>query len=69
MIQVLAVAGYRSLQQLVLPLGPLTLISGANGSGKSNLYRALALVAAAARGELVVSLARATAEKITAALA
>jgi predicted ATPase len=30
----LAVAGYRSLQQLTLPLGPLTLVCGANGSGK-----------------------------------
>ncbi|MFM8260611.1 MAG: AAA family ATPase, partial [Vulcanococcus sp.] len=53
----LAVAGYRSLQNLSLPLGALTLVSGANGSGKSNLYRALALVAAAARGDLVAALA------------
>lgn len=58
MLQVLAIAGYRSLQQLVLPLGQLTVISGANGSGKSNLYRALGLIAAAARGELVARLAR-----------
>ena len=39
----LAVAGYRSLQQLTLPLGCLTLVCGANGSGKSNLYRSLGL--------------------------
>jgi len=53
----LGVAGYRSLQQLMLPLGPLTVVSGANGCGKSNLYRALGLVAAAARGDLVATLA------------
>jgi predicted ATPase len=58
----LAVAGYRSLQQLTVPLGDapqggLTVVCGANGSGKSNLYRALGLIAAAARGELVAALA------------
>ncbi len=53
----LAVSGYRSLQQLTLPLGSLTLVSGANGCGKSNLYRSLSLVAAAARGDLVAALA------------
>ena len=53
----LAVAGYRSLQQLILPLGGLTLLCGANGCGKSNLYRALGLIAAAARGDLVAALA------------
>jgi predicted ATPase len=53
----LAVAGYRSLQQLTLPLGALTLVGGANGSGKTNLYRSLGLIAAAARGDLVAALA------------
>ncbi len=53
----LAVAGYRSLQQLTLPLGCLTLVCGANGCGKSNLYRSLGLIAAAARGDLVAALA------------
>jgi predicted ATPase len=32
-------------------------VCGANGCGKSNLYRALGLIAAAARGELVAALA------------
>jgi len=63
----LAVAGYRSLQQLTVPLGAaphgssplgsLTVVCGANGCGKSNLYRALGLIAAAAQGELVAALA------------
>ena len=53
----LAVAGYRSLQQLTLPLGGLTLVCGANGCGKSNLYRARGLISAAARGDLVATLA------------
>ncbi|MEB3256218.1 MAG: AAA family ATPase [Synechococcaceae cyanobacterium] len=55
-VSLVAVAGYRSLQQLVLPMGALTLITGANGTGKSNLYRALKLVVAAARGDLVAQL-------------
>jgi predicted ATPase len=56
-VSLLAVVGYRSLQQLLLPMGALTLITGANGTGKSNLYRALKLVVAAARGDLVAQLA------------
>ena len=57
-LQTLAVANYRSIRSLVMPLGPLTLITGPNGSGKSNLYRALRLLADAAQGEIVRSLAR-----------
>src|SRR5450759_3398764 len=38
MIQTLAVANYRSLRRLVVPLRELNLITGANGSGKSNVY-------------------------------
>jgi AAA15 family ATPase/GTPase len=37
MIQTLAIANYRSLRQLVVPLGRLNVITGANGSGKTNL--------------------------------
>ena len=40
MLTTLAVANYRSINQLVVPLGRLNLITGPNGSGKSNLYRA-----------------------------
>jgi predicted ATPase len=58
MIRTLAVAGYRSLRQLAVPLGPLNLIRGPNASGKSNLYRALRLLAETAQGGVVASLAR-----------
>ncbi len=49
MLRVVAVNGYRSLRDLVLPLAPLTLVTGANGSGKTSLYRALRLLADAAQ--------------------
>lgn len=58
MIHTLAVADYRSLRELVLALGPLTLVTGPNGSGKSNVYRALRLLAGAAQGQLIAALAR-----------
>jgi predicted ATPase len=58
MIHTLAVADYRSLRDVVLPLGPLNVIAGANGSGQSNLYRALRLLAEAATGGVIASLAR-----------
>lgn len=58
MLSTLAVTNYRSLRSLVLPLGRLTLITGANGSGKSNLYRALRLLAETASGNVVGALAR-----------
>jgi predicted ATPase len=51
------VAGYRSVRDLRLTLGPVNVLVGANGCGKSNLFRALALLAAAARGELARTLA------------
>jgi predicted ATPase len=58
MLTTLAVAGYRSLRDLVVGLEPLNLITGPNGSGKSNLYRALRLLADAAQGRVIASLAR-----------
>ena len=58
MLSTVAVRGYRSLREVVLPLGRLTVVTGANGSGKSSLYRALRLLADCGRGEVVGSLAR-----------
>jgi predicted ATPase len=54
----LAVENYRSLRQLVLPLRQLTVVTGGNGTGKSSLYRALRLLANAARGGAIAALAR-----------
>jgi predicted ATPase len=59
MIRTLAVHGYRSLREVVVPLGALTVVTGANGTGKTSLYRALALLADAARGRLIAGLAAA----------
>lgn len=58
MLTTLAVSGYRSLRDVIVPLGALTVVTGPNGSGKSNLYRALRLLSAAAGGDLVGAVAR-----------
>lgn len=58
MLETLAVQNYRTLRDFVIPLGPLNLITGANGSGKSNIYRALRLLADTAQGGVISSLAR-----------
>ncbi|MDR7191536.1 AAA family ATPase [Luteimonas terrae] len=58
MLTTLAIAHYRSLHTLVVPMGRLNLVTGANGSGKSSLYRALRLLAETAQGGVVPALAR-----------
>ncbi len=57
MLTTIAVAGYRSLRDLVVPLHGLDVVTGANGSGKSSLYRALRLLADCGSGRVVGSLA------------
>ena len=57
MLTTLAISNYRSLLQLVIPLGALNVITGPNGSGKSNLYRSLRLLAETAQGGVVNALA------------
>jgi predicted ATPase len=57
MITRLCIAGYRSLRDVRLELAALTVVTGANGSGKSSLYRALRLLADVAQGRVVQSLA------------
>ena len=57
MLITLAVSGYRSLHDVVLPLSPLTVITGPNGSGKTSLYRAIQLTSAIAQGRFASALA------------
>ena len=58
MLTTFAIAGYRSIRKLAIDLAPLTIITGANGSGKSSLYRALKLLADVAQGRLISSIAQ-----------
>ena len=53
----IGVSGYRSLRGIRFPVGGLTVFVGANGVGKTNLYRALQLLQASAAGTLSRELA------------
>jgi predicted ATPase len=57
MINALAIAGYRSLRDIAVPLGRLTIVTGPNGSGKSSFYRSLRLMNDIAHGGIIRSLA------------
>ena len=57
MMTTLAISGYRSLRDIRVSLSRLTIVTGANGSGKSSLYRALKLLADIAQGRIIQSLA------------
>src|ERR1041384_1381659 len=56
-IREVGIAGYRSLRAIRFPTGRLTVFVGANGVGKTNLYRALHLLQASAAGTLARELA------------
>ncbi len=58
MIKAIAVSNYRSLKNIVSPLSGLNVVTGANGCGKSNLYKALRLLADTAKGDLIASIAQ-----------
>ena len=45
------------MRDVRIALGALNVITGANGSGKSSLYRALRLLADIAQGRIIQSLA------------
>jgi predicted ATPase len=57
-ITTIAIENYRSLHDLRIPLKRLNVVTGDNGTGKSNLYRALQLLADSASGRVISSLAR-----------
>jgi predicted ATPase len=56
-IREIAAAGYRTLRSIRFPVRRLSAFVGANGVGKTNLYRALQLIQAAAAGTLSRELA------------
>lgn len=56
-ILALCVMGYRSARHVYLPLGRINVLVGPNGSGKTNLYRAMFLIHQAAQGRLAQTLA------------
>ena len=58
MLTTIAIENYRSLRDLRLPLEQLNVITGANSTGKSSLYRALRLLADCGSGRIISSLAR-----------
>ncbi|CAH0525735.1 AAA family ATPase [Vibrio hippocampi] len=58
MLKTLAISNYRSLQEIVMPLERLNLVTGGNGSGKSNIYKALRLLAETASGGVISALAK-----------
>jgi len=57
MLTTIAIENYRSLRDLRLPLEQLNVVTGANGTGKSSVYRALRLLADCASGRVIASLA------------
>src|SRR6266478_7762903 len=52
MIRKVRVENYKSIPDLTLDLGRVTVLIGANGSGKSNILEAIALASAAAQRKL-----------------
>jgi predicted ATPase len=57
MIWNLAVSGYRSLRDIRISLNRINVVTGANGSGKSSMYRSLRLMADISHGRIIQSLA------------
>jgi predicted ATPase len=58
LVREFSASGYRSLQRIDYPISRLDVFVGANGVGKSNLYRGLELLRAAAANTLGRDLAR-----------
>jgi predicted ATPase len=52
------IAGYRSVRSIRFPVRQLTVFVGANGVGKTNLYKSLQMIQSAATGNLARDIAR-----------
>lgn len=57
MLETVHIKGFRSVKELHLPLRRLTVLTGGNGVGKTNIYRALQLLHCAANGTLADEIA------------
>src|SRR5580693_2972277 len=57
LVREMEVEHYRSLRRIRFPAERLTVFQGANGVGKTNLYRALQLIQSAASGTLAREMA------------
>ena len=56
-LSAVAIQNYRSVRNLWLPVEQLSIFVGANGVGKTNLYKALALLRSAAEGTITHAIA------------
>ena len=54
----ISIQGYRSIQQLYFDVDACSIFIGANGVGKTNLYKALGLMRSAADGNLTRAIAQ-----------
>lgn len=52
MIEEVSIENFKSIQQLKIPLGKVTVLVGENGCGKTNILEAIALSAVAASDKL-----------------
>lgn len=57
-LSAVSIKGYRSIRNLYLPVEACSIFIGANGVGKTNLYKALGLLRAAAEGTITRAIAQ-----------
>ena len=56
-VRSIQISGYRSIRSLRLEVGEITVVVGANGTGKTNVYRAVRMLSVSAEGRLSATLA------------